>query len=288
MAKASQPTLAASRTLDKQALSNAIRSLQRRIEELNRFDFTSAKRYDPRVEALATKVDATIAEIFGHDTPEYGRYSVGSFEGAFSYMEDEPRPEQIQSDYQQRLSAGVTQLESIRDLLKERLEDLNGADTVSNETPQKSRPIGNRVFVVHGHDEAAKESVARFIEQLNLTSIILHEQASGGRTIIEKLEGHLNVDFAVVLLTPDDNGGSIQAGTVLKARARQNVILELGIFLGALGRKKVCALHKGEIELPSDYNGVVFVPMDPAGGWRLLLAREMRAAGLRVDLNRAV
>jgi predicted nucleotide-binding protein len=63
------------------------------------------------------------------------------------------------------------------------------------------------------------------------------------------------------------------------------VILELGYFLGQLGRERVCALHLGEIEIPSDYNGVLFVPMDAADGWKLRLAKEMKAAGLPVDMN---
>lgn len=116
----------------------------------------------------------------------------------------------------------------------------------------------------------------------------MHEQPNSGRTIIEKLEGHLDVDFAVVLLTPDDVGGLAGDPPRLQNRARQNVVLELGLFIGALGRGRVCALYKGDLELPSDFDGVVYVPMDDAGGWRLLLAREMKQAGMNVDLNRAM
>jgi predicted nucleotide-binding protein len=147
---------------------------------------------------------------------------------------------------------------------------------------------GSKVFVVHGHDDSAREGVARFLEKLKLEPIILHEQPSAGRTIIEKVERYAEVAYAVVLLTPDDVGAVATASTALKPRARQNVILELGYFLGRLGRTHVAALVKGEVEKPSDYDGVVYVPMDSAGAWKLQLAKELKSAGLNVDLNDAV
>jgi predicted nucleotide-binding protein len=147
---------------------------------------------------------------------------------------------------------------------------------------------GKKVFVVHGHDESARETVARFLERLDLEPIILHEQASSGRTIIEKVERYSEVAFAVVLLTPDDVGASKGKEGTLNPRARQNVILELGYFLGKLGRTHVTGLIKGDLEKPSDYDGVVYIQLDGPGAWRLQLARELKAAGLDVDLNKAV
>lgn len=143
-----------------------------------------------------------------------------------------------------------------------------------------------RVFVVHGHDGEAKEAAARCLEKLGLEAIILHEQPSGGRTVIEKFEDYADVAYAVVLLTPDDVGAAQADAGNLKDRARQNVILELGFFLGRLGRKRVCALHKGQVEIPSDYHGVLWVRMDADGAWQFKLAAEIKAAGLAVDVNR--
>jgi predicted nucleotide-binding protein len=147
---------------------------------------------------------------------------------------------------------------------------------------------GSKVFLVHGHDDSARETTARFLEKLHLEPIILHEQPSAGRTIIEKVERYAEVAFAVVLLTPDDVGGVGSRPQELKPRARQNVILELGYFLGRLGRSHVAALLKGNVENPSDYDGVLYVPMDTAGAWKLHLARELKSAGLNIDLNDAV
>jgi hypothetical protein len=91
-----------------------------------------------------------------------------------------------------------------------------------------------KVFIVHGH-AGAEDKVARFVERLGFEAIILNEQADGGKTIVEKLESNSDVGFAVVLLTPDDEGA--ERGKPLQGRARQNVILEWGYFAGRLGRK---------------------------------------------------
>ena len=140
---------------------------------------------------------------------------------------------------------------------------------------------------MHGHDEEAKLTVARFIENIGLIPIILHERPNEGKTIIEKFESNSDVCFAIVLLTPDDFCGKQNIDVQeFKYRARQNVIFELGFFIGKVGRDKVCALVKGEVERPSDYDGIVYVGLDPNGGWKMLLAREMKAAGLDIDLNK--
>jgi len=142
-----------------------------------------------------------------------------------------------------------------------------------------------KVFVVHGHDDAAKNSAARFLDKLGLEPIILHEEASSGRTIIEKFENYSDdVAFAVVLLTPDDVGNAANSSGELLPRARQNVIMELGYFMGRLGRSRVCALYKGGVELPSDYQGVLYIDMDTAGGWKAKLAQEFVQAKIPIDL----
>lgn len=150
----------------------------------------------------------------------------------------------------------------------------------------RSRRASRRVFVVHGHDDAARESISRFLERLELVPVVLKEQPTAGRTIIEKFEAESDVGFAVVLLTPDDVGGLASAPKKLQPRARQNVIFELGYFAGALGRRRVVALVKGDVEIPSDYHGVIFVQLDSNDGWRLKVAQELKAAGLTIDMNK--
>ena len=152
--------------------------------------------------------------------------------------------------------------------------------------PKLTMPVSNKVFIVHGHDGEARESVARFLERMGFEAIILHEQANRGRTVIEKVEANGDVGFAVVLLTPDDEGCS--KGGQLKPRARQNVLLELGYFIARLGRERVCSLKRGELDIPSDFAGVVWETMDNGNGWQLALARELQAVGYDIDLNKAV
>lgn len=150
--------------------------------------------------------------------------------------------------------------------------------------PVLEKSWSKKVFIVHGHDEGARESVARFLEKIGFVPIILHEQANKGRTVIEKVEANSDVGFAVVLLTPDDQGAA--TGGDPEPRARQNVLLELGFFLGRLGRDRVCALKRGHVEIPSDFAGVVWEKMDENGGWKQSLARELQAVGHNVDWNK--
>jgi predicted nucleotide-binding protein len=142
----------------------------------------------------------------------------------------------------------------------------------------------SKVFVVHGHDEGALQGTARFLQTIGLQTIILREQPDQGRTTIEKFEAcAAEVGFAVVLLTPDDLGGAL-AAPELASRARQNVIFELGYFVGSLGRGRACLLRKGNVEIPSDLFGVVYTEFDhPAEGWKVKLARELKAAGFELD-----
>jgi predicted nucleotide-binding protein len=163
-------------------------------------------------------------------------------------------------------------------------EDLPGP-SLSASISQES--ISRKIFLVHGHEPGIKETVARFLEKLGLEVTILHEQANSGRTLIEKFEAHAEaVGFAVVILTPDDLGSSSGEINVRHKRARQNVILELGYFIGKLGRQRVCPVYVEGVELPSDIHGVGYVVYDRSEQWRSRLAKEISAAGIVVDLNR--
>ena len=190
-------------------------------------------------------------------------------------------------DFHSDVQSKIRRLESI----SERLELIPLAENVKAilDRPATPRAINNtKVFIVHGHDEGAREMMARYLEKLELEPIILHEQPSGGRTIIEKLEHYADVGYAVVLLTPDDEGRKKAKDELLRDRARQNVLLELGYFIGKLGRSRVCALHRGSVEIPTDYLGVLYVQLDEGGGWQLRVARELKAAGYDIDMNKAV
>ena len=181
----------------------------------------------------------------------------------------------------------ITTLESI----KERVNLLDGPVGISADSQVAVDTVvsGTNVFVVHGRDRGVRETVARFVEHLGLNPIILDDLPSSGRTVIEKFERSVvdyNVRYAIVLMTPDDIGTLASEVDNSSARARQNVIFELGYFVGKLGRENVCPLVKGEVEIPSDFYGVVYVALDDFDGWKIKLESEIAAAGLPIDKTR--
>ncbi|HIC47267.1 MAG TPA: hypothetical protein EYM37_11910 [Methylophaga aminisulfidivorans] len=145
-----------------------------------------------------------------------------------------------------------------------------------------------RVFIVHGHDESAQNKAARFVEKLGFEAIILHEKASSGRTIIEKIEHYSDVGFAIVLYTPDDVGNVKSEADYLNVRARQNVVFEHGYLIGKLGRTNVSALVDGSLELPNDISGVVYISLDEGSAWQFQLAKEMKQSGYKIDMNKLI
>ncbi len=172
-------------------------------------------------------------------------------------------------------------------LMVEVVEELKMLDSIDRgamtETHEKDL---SKVFIVHGHDDGAKNEVARFVEKLRLEAVILHEQVNSGDTIIEKLEKHTDVGFAIVLYTSCDIGGVKTEPDKLKPRARQNVVFEHGLLIGKIGRANVIALVKEEVETPNDVSGVVYETMDSKGAWKFQLAREIKASGYDIDMNK--
>ena len=136
------------------------------------------------------------------------------------------------------------------------------------------------VFMVIGHDEEATAKMESFLRKMDLNPIILREQANKGNTVIEKLEEYTGVDYGVILYTPCD---TTDKG---KLRARQNVVMEHGYLLSKLGRNNVAAIVKGDIELPSDISGVLYIRMDAGREWERELCRELRARGFNADANK--
>lgn len=162
------------------------------------------------------------------------------------------------------------------------------APSQGSPAPQPTPVTRNKrkVFIVHGRDNEAKQEVSRFIESLGLEAIILHEQASSGMTIIEKIEHYSNdADFALVLYTACDKGrGAHETKVPARDRARQNVVFEHGYLMAKLGRENVCSLVKGDIETPNDISGVVYVQLDDFGAWKNDVTKELKACGYSVGI----
>ncbi len=269
--------------------------LRQRIADLEAFDPQKIQvRRDPSVLALETAIDETLSSAFGHDTIEYKRYSAAARldNGPISAMYIAGRrPPGYDASQLTNARHYLTQgkAKSIA-LLGQAIRFLEDEIAEQEELPPSNvkaiRPTQkNEVFVVHGHDEAALQAVARFLERLELPAIVLREQPDQGRTIIEKFEDCAGrVGFAVVLLTPDDIVGTSSAPA---ARSRQNVIFELGYFAGKLGRGRTCLLRRGDVEIPSDLYGVIYTELDLAEGWKMKLVKELKAAGMNFDANKA-
>jgi predicted nucleotide-binding protein len=285
-----------------------IKQTRRRIErlrdcirDLEALDLQKVQRrfVNPEVTALEAAIKGALAAAFGDGTSAFDRYKraasiddgtmiarSGQTGGGRDEIDHEAREAQEARRYiANGKDRSIGLLRTAIQALEHNIADLEQSEQrfgTSAAASAKGAP-SRKVFVVHGHDDGAREAVARFLEQIGFEAIILHEQASQGRTVIEKVEAHGEVGFAVVLLTPDYEG--CKKGETLKSRARQNVVLELGYFVGRLGRDRVCAMTRGDVEIPSDFGGVVYEPFDVAGGWRQALGRELQAAGFDVDWN---
>ena len=189
-------------------------------------------------------------------------------------------------DLQNDIEDKIHRIESIIERLE--LIPVTNALSPSAGDGSKTQKIDrSKVFIVHGHDNEAKLEVARFITKIGFEPIILHEQVSASKTIIEKIEAYSDVGFGVVIYTPCDVGAKSGAAESLNGRARQNVVFEHGFLIGKLGRANVCPLVKGNVETPNDISGVVYTSMDNAN-WQLELAKELREAGYSVDMNKVI
>ncbi|MFZ0033576.1 MAG: nucleotide-binding protein [Sedimentisphaerales bacterium] len=273
-----------SKILGANELTIAIQKLDRRIKDIESFDVKGvAERFDAKPEALKDKINQTLADIFGYDTVEYKKYEISSFDTLPSIVGEKFSLFEIQQNYQKGISDTITKLSSLKEILIEKLQD------IKQNSPLYSKPIettsvnNTEIFIVHGHDDEAKMELEQFVTEIGLTPIILHRKPDEGLTIIEKFEKHSKVEFALILLTPDDEVRDSN-GKIIK-RARQNVIFEMGFFVGKLGRDRVCCLRKEDIEIPSDISGVIYKPFkSKIDEVKYAVITELKAAGYKLKI----
>ena len=263
---------------------DAKRRLSRALEAIP--DLTSLSVEAPEFIKWRRSTRLAISNTFGDQSQHLDEFQRLGFDSySFIVGADYVRSGAVNA-YREGMVSATALLESMLEEIAEYWTD-EGLQQTHSETQKASvQEVSNRVFVVHGRDLGTKDTVARFLESLDLQPVILQEQPSEGRTLVEKFEDHADVGFAVILCTPDDVGSLASEPEKLRPRPRQNVVLEWGFFYGMLRRNRVCALIQGDVEIPSDYAGVVYIKLDESGGWQMELAREMRKAGLPVDLNR--
>lgn len=260
---------------------------KKKIELLNKIKssinrLVNQKNWSPEFKAWLSQSELILKKVFEKE-PEYVEkfnnihYSLSVYTNSTSEYE-----------FQEAYVNGLNEAESLIDSYIENIEMFEDDSENDNSRLEEININSNEVFIVHGRDNEAKLEVARYLEKLTLKPIILHEQANGGKTIIEKIEEYTNVRYAVVLYTPCDVGGlKGSKNGELRERARQNVVFEHGYLMGKIGRKNVAALVKGDIETPNDISGVVYISMQEKG-WKLDLAKELKEAGYELDWSALV
>ncbi|MGJ0848775.1 TIR domain-containing protein [Tissierella praeacuta] len=258
-----------------------IKLIQELIEQANKLKFND----DIELDLIKRRADVYICNIFGIGS-KYRR----DIEDIYFWPMVHPSPKEYEVEIWEE---GKSKLLNIFTMMKEELiifdekfQRKPSAD--GNETKNITGNSKDKIFIVHGHDDAMKESVARVVERFGIEAIILHERTDKGRHIMEKLEGESkDVGFAIVLLSGDDICYSGFMPDKQRTRARQNVVFELGYFIGKLGKDRVLSLYTQDknFEMPSDYSGVLYTEYDATGMWKYKLGKELKSSGYDIDLN---
>lgn len=247
------------------------------IDEIDNLLNHRVRSSAPAFEAWHMKAERFLINKFGQSSLEHEKFSNTHFTPLVWGLNNEDEEARISI---QRCAEGLRSCKAVFNVY---LEDMSEDEQILVNDSTVQCPLSmDKVFIVHGHDGELKQSVARVIEKQGIEAIILSEQANRGRTIIEKFENYADVGGAICLFTSDDLGRA-KKDTDDKPRARQNVVLEAGYFMGKLGRDHVVLLADDGVEMPSDLSGVVYTN---TGDWKMELLKELRAMGYTVDFNK--
>lgn len=247
------------------------------IDEIDNLIGHHVRPSAPAFEAWHTKTERFLIKKYGKDSLEHKKF-IDTYFAPLLWCDDDE--EQYIRDSIKWCGDG---LKSCKAIFQIYLEDMLDEVDPNVQVTSTSKPSNRyKIFIVHGHDGELKQSVARIVEKQDLEAIILSEQANKGRTIIEKFEDYSDVGGAICLFTADDIGRA-KKETSDNTRARQNVVLETGYFMGKLGRDHVVILADDGIEMPSDLSGVVYTN---TANWQIDLLKELKAMGYTVDFNK--
>lgn len=263
---------------------NSYEKLKRVCEEVDPLLAKCVTAESPEFKAWQVKAENILTKCYGMESRELYRFRNIIFYPRYAYA--------TQSDEVNLCAEGLKEAKAYFEVYLEEIED-NCAENVSSDVSgisgeakfvkEKVNSTRKRkVFIVHGHNEALKQEVARMVEKQGLEAIILSEQVNRGKTIIEKFEEHSDVGATICLFTGDDYGNAKDA-TSENLRARQNVVFEAGYFMGKLGRENVVLIANPDIEIPSDLKGVVYTNEK---SWQIDVLKELKAIGYAIDLNK--
>ncbi len=227
----------------------------------------------PEFQAWEMKVERYLIQRYGEKSIEVKKYRGVSF-SVDVYLPSTPDTAFIE--------ACCKGIRTVKLFLGDLLEETKGKEDSKLCDALNKTTCFDRVFIVHGHNEMLKVSVARLLEKQNIKAIILNEQVNQGKTIIEKFEKYSDVSSAICLFTSDDLGKE-QKESSYKKRARQNVVFETGFFIGRLGRDKVIILADRDVEMPSDMQGIVY---SDTNLWEIEVLKELHSIGYNIDLNK--
>lgn len=245
-------------------------------DEIESLEDWKMDAFSPAFKAWKSKTERFLINYFGKDSYEVSHFNAVEFK--FSMY----APGRTAADYFQKCQNGLEECKGVFETYLHEME--NEEQSPEKLSISKNARSFQKVFIVHGHDNALKQEVARIIEKQGIEAVILSEQVNQGKTIIEKFEENAGVDAAICLFTGDDYGRA--KGTEAeenKLRARQNVVFEAGYFMGKLGRKNVIIVADKNLELPSDMQGVVYTD---ARNWKTEVLQELDKIGYAIDFNK--
>jgi predicted nucleotide-binding protein len=252
-------------------MSTNLELIQDLLNQAQEISYQNGKR-----DAVEKRAEMLFRKIFNDKTPYIKSLKEITYSPQIWHTET---PESV---FESKFNDGKDKL---LNLLRVVYEDLQ-----LNIIPMKSTSIADSrdVYIVHGYNEQMKSVVVRAIEQLKLASVILHEHPDKGKNIFQKFTDYPNPIYVIVLLSADEVAyEKDHSPETAQYRATQNVILELGYFIGKIGRERVLVLHEtvSNFEIPTDYRGIPFVPFDKVGGWISELVKNLTALGIYIDEN---
>jgi predicted nucleotide-binding protein len=255
--------------------SKAIELFKRQIAKID--GLLQKTHDDPEVKEFRNFNINLIIKTFGKPSENLNGYYNAEHPGAmYVGMSDQ--------EWEEICRRGLLHIKKLFEGFIDQLEVFGGTENTQH-TDQNIQLLSKKIFIVHGHDSQAKSDLAQILKRLEFEPIILHEKANEGMTLIEKLEKHSDVGYAFILLTPDDLGNVNGKKDEFLPRARQNVVFEFGLFVGKLGRKRVCCLYTGNVERPSDIDGLVYISFNSSiNEVQLDIVKELRAAGYKVSI----
>ena len=263
---------------------NSYEKLKRVCEEVDPLLAKCVTAESPEFKAWQVKAEKILTKCYGMKSRELYRFRNIIFYPRYAYA--------TQSDEVNLCAEGLKEAKAYFEVYLEEIEDdcaenvSSDVSGISDEAKFVEEKVNStrrkKVFIVHGHNDALKQEVARIIEKQGIEAVILSEQANQGKTIIEKIEEHSDVGAAICLFTGDDYGKAKDA-TSENLRARQNVVFEAGYFMGKLGRENVIIVADKNLELPSDMQGVVYTD---AGNWKTEVLQGLDKIGYAIDFNK--